>query len=147
MKHRLVKPTGLKKRWMLSSVSISVVLVIFAVLLFSLSIGIYYYSNVLADLRAKAETSTGFFKNYISQDYQNFYQSCVRFAQSFGESDVLELQFISPMGNWLQRPTDRGRDRQFRHATFSRPLQAVMLQVSAVPTPEPGNILWRSPAP
>lgn len=98
MKVRLKKITGLQKRWLINNVSIMIVLVILAVLVFSISIGVYYYSNVSSGLQAKAKTTTDFFGNYISQSYNDYFQSCTKFAQSFEESDVLELQFISVSG-------------------------------------------------
>lgn len=95
---KIKRVTGLQKRWFISNVSILVFLVVLVMILLSLSVGVYYYSSVSSDLRAKAETATGFFSNYISQDYNDYYQSCAEFAQNFGESDVLELQFISSGG-------------------------------------------------
>ena len=98
MKVRFKKITGLQKRWLINNVSVMIVLVILAVLLFSISMGVYYYSNVSSGLEAKAKTTTDFFGNYISQSYNDYFQSCIKFAQSFEESDVLELQFISARG-------------------------------------------------
>ncbi len=98
MKVRLKKITGIQKRWLVNNVSIMVALVIVAVLVFSLSIAVYYYSNVSSGLEAKAKTTTDFFGNYISQSYNDYFQSCIKFAQSFEESDVLELQFITARG-------------------------------------------------
>ncbi len=95
---KIKRVTGLQKRWFISNVSILMFLVVLVMLLLTLSVGVYYYSSVSSDLRTKAETATGFFSNYISQDYNDYYQSCAEFAQNFGESDVLELQFISAGG-------------------------------------------------
>ena len=64
----------------------------------TLSLGAYYYSNVRSGLEAKAKTTTDFFGNYISQSYHEYYQSCIKFAQTFEEKDKLELQFISANG-------------------------------------------------
>lgn len=98
MKVRFKRITGLQKRWLTNNVSIMIVLVILAVLLFSLSMGVYYYTNVSSGLEAKAKTTTDFFGNYISQNYNDYFQSCIKFAKSFEEGDKLELQFISARG-------------------------------------------------
>ena len=95
---KALKKTGLQRRWLLNSASIMVVLVVLVVIVFSAFIGVYYYSNVSSGLEAKAKTTTDFFGNYISQNYNDYFQSCVRFAQSFEENDVLELQFITAGG-------------------------------------------------
>jgi len=68
------------------------------VLTFSISFGIYYYSNVRVGLEEKAKTTTDFFGNYINQSYNEYYQSCIKFAQTFEEKNTLELQFISTNG-------------------------------------------------
>ena len=96
MKHR--KASGLKKRWLQNNVSIMLGLVVLTVLVFSILIGVYFYSSLSAGLRAKAKTTTDFFGNYISQSYNDYFQSCMKFAQSFEENDRLELQFISASG-------------------------------------------------
>lgn len=68
------------------------------VVIFSVSFSIYCYSNLRVALREKAKTTTDFFANYISQSYNEYYQSCIRFAQTFEEKNTLELQFISTSG-------------------------------------------------
>ena len=39
------------------------------------------------------------FGNYISQSYNEYYQSCIKFAQTFEDKNELELQFISTDGS------------------------------------------------
>ena len=90
--------SGLQRRWLRSGASLLVALVLFAVLLFSLTIGVYYRNGMEKGLEAKARTTADFFANYIGQNYNEFFQSCINFAQSFEESDALELQFISVSG-------------------------------------------------
>ena len=78
-----------------------VVLAALCVAAITLSLGAYYYSNVRSGLEAKAKTTTDFFSNYISQSYNEYYQSCIQFAQTFEEKDRLELQFITPDGRMV----------------------------------------------
>ncbi len=68
------------------------------VLVFSISFTVYCYSNLRIGLEEKAKTTTDFFGNYISQSYNEYYQSCIRYAQTFEEKNHLELQFISANG-------------------------------------------------
>ena len=58
----------------------------------------YYYSNMQADLEDRARTTTDFFAGYIDQTYNEFYQSCITYAQTFEDKDFLELQFINKQG-------------------------------------------------
>ncbi len=92
------KPYGIQRRWLRSSVSVALAFVILAVLIVSVALSIYYYSNVESSLVAKAKTTTDFFGNYISQSYNEYYQSCITYAQSFEEKNTLELQFINTRG-------------------------------------------------
>ena len=75
-----------------------IALVVSFVVIFSVSFSVYCYSNLRVGLREKAKTTTDFFANYISQSYNEYYQSCIRFAQTFEEKNTLELQFISTSG-------------------------------------------------
>ena len=75
-----------------------IALVVSFVVIFSVSFSVYCYSNLRVALREKAKTTTDFFANYISQSYNEYYQSCIRFAQTFEEKNTLELQFSSTSG-------------------------------------------------
>ena len=89
---------GLERRWLVNNVSVMVVLAALCVAAVTLCLGAYYYSNVRSGLEAKAKTTTDFFGNYISQSYNEYYQSCIQFAETFEEKDKLELQFITAGG-------------------------------------------------
>ena len=95
------KLAGLERRWLVNNVSVMVVLAALCVAAITLSLGAYYYSNLRSGLEAKAKTTTDFFSNYISQSYNEYYQSCIQFAQTFEEKDRLELQFITPDGRMV----------------------------------------------
>ena len=92
------KITGLEKRWLLNNVSIMIALVAACILTVTVSQAAYYYSNMRSGLESKARTTADFFGNYISQSYNEYYQSCIKFAKTFEDKDRLELQFISPGG-------------------------------------------------
>ena len=83
---------------MRNSVSLMIALVVGFVSVFSVSFAAYCYSNLRVGLEEKARTTTDFFGSYINQSYNEYYQSCIRFAQNFEEKNHLELQFISTSG-------------------------------------------------
>lgn len=93
-----MKSTGIQRRWIRNSLSLVVALVLVFVLVFSVSFTVYCYSNIRVGLEEKAKTTTDFFANYIGQSYNEYYQSCIRYAQTFEEKNHLELQFISANG-------------------------------------------------
>lgn len=114
------KMTGIQKRWFLNTVSVVVLLVVVAVVIVSLAISYYYYANMEYGLVAKAKTTTDFFGNYISQSYNDYYQSCITYAQTFEEKNTLELQFVrtsgqiiaSSYGQWAGRAPQTDDIRQ-----------------------------------
>ena len=90
--------SGIERRWFLGNVGIITLLTIACVLAVILSMAAYYDTNLRSGLETKAKTTTDFFSNYISQSYNEYYQSCIKFAKTFEEKDRLELQFISTNG-------------------------------------------------
>ncbi len=110
------KLAGLEKRWFLNNVSYMIALAVVCVATITISISVYYYSNIRSSLENKARTTTDFFGNYISQSYNEYYQSCIKFAQTFEDKDNLELQFISTSGKivassygqWAGQPPQTG---------------------------------------
>ena len=92
------KLSGIERRWILNNLSLVIALVVCFVAVFSVSFSIYCYSNIRVGLEEKAKTTTDFFGNYIGQSYNEYYQSCIRYAQTFEEKNTLELQFISTNG-------------------------------------------------
>ena len=93
------KNTGsLRKRWLINTVGVVLILGLVCVLAVTASFAAYYYSNMEADMRNRASATTAFFSDYINQDYSDFYQSCVTYAQTFEERNKMELQFINARG-------------------------------------------------
>lgn len=92
------KLAGLEKRWLINNVSTLIMLAVACVVLVTVLLAFSNYSSVRNGLESRAETTAEYFEKCISQSYQEYYQSCVRYAETFDEKDQLELQFISPSG-------------------------------------------------
>lgn len=92
------KVTGIQRRWLLNNMGIVILLTLLSVAAFAVSFGLYCYTSARVGLEEKAKTTTDFFENYINQSYNEYYQSCIKFAQTFEEKNTLELQFISTNG-------------------------------------------------
>ena len=100
---------GLRKRWLFNTAGLVLVLGLICVIAVTIAFSAYYYSNMEADLEYRAKTTTDFFSNYINQNYKEFYQSCIYYANNFEDRNTLELQFIdargrlvaSSYGNWV----------------------------------------------
>lgn len=94
-----MKVKGLRRRWMINTLSVVCVVGLLCVLLITVAFSEYYYSNMKADLRYRAKTVTEFFADYQNQNYNKYYQSCITYARTFEEKDKIELQFINMNGN------------------------------------------------
>ena len=106
------KASGLRKRWLLNTVGVIFALGMVCVLAVTASYATYYYSNMQSDMRFRAKTTSEFFEDYIDLNYNEYYQSCMTYAQTFEDRNDLELQFInkqgrivaSSYGNWVGLP-------------------------------------------
>ena len=90
--------SGIERRWFVNNVGVIMLLVLACVLGVVLYMAAYYDTNLRSGLENRAKTTTDFFSNYIGQSYNEYYQSCIKFAKTFEDKDRLELQFISPGG-------------------------------------------------
>lgn len=92
------KTGGLRKRWLINTVGVVFALGLVCVFAVTALFANYYYSNMLADMNGRAESTADFFAEYIDQDYNRFYQSCIIYAQTFEDKDTVELQLINNQG-------------------------------------------------
>ncbi|MBQ7801145.1 MAG: HAMP domain-containing protein [Oscillospiraceae bacterium] len=92
------KVGGLRRRWLMNTVGVICALGMVCVLVVTASFAAYYYSNMESDMRYRARTTTEFFADYINQNYNEYYQSCMTYAKTFEDRNDLELQFINKQG-------------------------------------------------
>jgi len=103
---------GLRRRWLKNTIGVIVALGLVCVLAVTASFAAYYYNSMESDMRYRARTTTEFFADYLDQNYNEFYQSCMTYAQTYDDRNDLELQFInrqgrivaSSYGNWAGLP-------------------------------------------
>ena len=89
---------GLRRRWLINTVGVVSALGLVCVLVVTMIFSAYYYSTMEADMRYRARTTTEFFADYINQSYNEYYQSCITYAQTFEDKNNIELQFIDAGG-------------------------------------------------
>ena len=103
--------SGLRGRWLTNTVIVFCILGLLCVAAVSGTFAAYYYSNMRSDMYSRAWQTTEFFSDYIGQNYEDYYQSCVTFAKTFDLRNRMELQFInsdgllvaSSYGDWVER--------------------------------------------
>jgi len=95
----MLKPGGLRRRWLINTAGVVFVLGLVCVMAVTATFAAYYYTYMQSDMEDRAETTTEFFANYLDQNYNAFYQSCITYAQTFEDRNILELQFINNQGD------------------------------------------------
>lgn len=92
------KIKGLRRRWLLNTVGVLCALGLLCVIVVTMVFSAYYYSNVTSDLKYRAMTTTAFFEDYLTQNYQEYYRACVAYTKTFENKNNIELQFIDASG-------------------------------------------------
>ena len=92
------KNKGLRRRWLLNTVCIFVPVGLVCVLAVTALFATHYYSTMESDMRYRARATTEFFGDYLNQSYNEYYQACITYTQSFEDREHIELQFINPNG-------------------------------------------------
>ena len=90
--------SSLRKRWLIKTMGVIFALGMVCVLAVTAIFASHYYSGMRSDLQERAESTADFFAEYLNQSYNEYYQSCITFAETFSDKDRLELQFISSEG-------------------------------------------------
>ena len=93
--------SSLRMRWLINTLGVILALGMVCVMAVTALFANYYYSNMRSDLQVRAEATASFFANYLNQSYNEYYQSCITYAETFSDKDRLELQFISKDGTLL----------------------------------------------
>ena len=92
------KNVGLRKRWLRNTVgTIAILGLVFAMLVTGVY-GYSCYSRMKDDLRQRAEATTEYFAAHMNQNYEEFYDSCMTYAQTFVDRDDVQLQFLDLSG-------------------------------------------------
>ena len=60
---------GLRRRWLLNTVLVVCALGLVCVFAVTAAFAGFYYSNMRSDMYSRAETTTGFFADYLNQSY------------------------------------------------------------------------------
>ncbi|MBR3979237.1 MAG: HAMP domain-containing protein [Oscillospiraceae bacterium] len=98
MKKPVFRIKGLRRRLLLNTVGVTTALGLVCVLIVTTMFAAYYQSAMEADMRYRARTTTDFFSGYLNLSYNQYYQSCITYAQTFEDKNDLELQFINADG-------------------------------------------------
>jgi len=92
------KAGGLRKRWLINTIGVVFALGLACVAAITFSFAVYYYNGMESDMSYRARTTVDYFTNHINHDYNEYYQSCINYANAFEGKNQIELQFINVDG-------------------------------------------------
>ncbi len=98
MANSKIEITGLRKRWLVSSLSPIFVVALLIAGTFCVVMANYYYNMMLDGLKTRAAHASEYFSSNAVTNFREFYQSASSFASEFSERDIMELQFINSSG-------------------------------------------------
>lgn len=98
MEKQSKRTSGLRRRWMTSSLLPVITILVLISALVSIGLGSAYYSNARSALEAKAAAGAEYFNTYAMTSYEEYYHSATLYANSFEDSDRIELQFLNSNG-------------------------------------------------
>ena len=90
------KITGIRKRWMVNSISVVLFIVLLAVAAFSAAMGSYYYSTLSESLKQKAENAISSFDYYRTE--AEYYDNARAVVAGEPISDKLEVEYLDADG-------------------------------------------------
>ena len=90
-----VKIRGIRRRWLMNSVAIVLLILALAVGAFATMLWSYYYDGTADDLERKATSSANGFRMYTRSDYRAAAQQAV---SNYEDKSRLELQFLDTTG-------------------------------------------------
>ena len=90
-----VKIRGIRRRWLMNSVAIVLLILTLAVGAFAAMLWSYYYSGTEGDLTQKATSTANGFRMYTRSDYRAAAQQTVN---NYEDKSRLELQFLDTTG-------------------------------------------------
>ena len=88
--------TGIRKRWMVNSISVVLFIVLLAVAAFSAAMGSYYYSTLSESLKQKAENAISSFDYYRTE--AEYYDNARAVVAGEPNSDKLEVEYLDADG-------------------------------------------------
>ncbi len=87
---------GIRRRWLVNSISVVILLLFIAVTAFSAAMANSYYTSVSTALENTVDAVTGFLEDYTESEYRSYVS---QYVATFESKDKLELQFLSRYGS------------------------------------------------
>ena len=97
------KRESIQQRWRWNILSLVALIVLVVVVAFSTINAAAYYASMRSGLETQAVTTSSFLSDYLGLSYQDYYNACVKLAESSREDEnetaTIERQFIDEQSN------------------------------------------------
>ena len=137
---------GIRKRWMVNSISVVLFIVLLAVTAFSAAMGSYYYSTLSESLSQKAESAVRSF-NYYRASGDSYYEYARTLVGSDQSSDQLEVEFLDASGQIRYSSSDLTAFRSPGTPDISRALSQGKTEVWTGSDPSTGEHIMAATSP
>lgn len=97
-KHTTFRIKGLQRRWLLNTVGVVFTLGLVCVLAITAVFAGYHYTSMESDLYYRARATSSLLNNYMNQEYDAFYLSCINYVETMADHDDTQLQFLRTDG-------------------------------------------------
>ena len=95
------KNRGLRRRWILNTVSVVGILGLVCALAITALFAGFLYANMESEMAQRTEATAAFFAEYLYEDYNLYYPSCITYAKTFEQNNSMELQFLDADGRLM----------------------------------------------
>ena len=137
---------GIRKRWMVNSISVVLFIVLLAVTAFSAAMGSYYYSTLSESLSQKAESAVRSF-NYYRTTGDSYYEYARTLVGGDQSSDQLEVEFLDASGKIRYSSSDLTAFRSPGTPDISRALSLGRTEVWSGSDPSTGEHIMAASSP
>ena len=137
---------GIRKRWMVNSISVVLFIVLLAVTAFSAAMGSYYYSTLSESLSQKAESAVRSF-NYYRASGDSYYEYARTLVGSDQSSDQLEVEFLDASGQIRYSSSDLTAFRSPGTPDISKALSQGKTEVWTGSDPSTGEHIMAATSP
>lgn len=107
---RMIRSTGITKRWLINTFAVVVIVMIALVTMGSMLLKDYYYNSIEQGLRQRSAVTINYFKSTLtsgvnSGDSAEYFNAAQAFAETFDGKDKMELQFLDASGEIIVSST------------------------------------------
>ena len=89
---------GIKRRWVTNNLIPICLLLVVAVLVFSVTVSYFLNSNLASQLETRADASAALFQTYINKSENEFFDGAHRYTEEFVDKDKMEFEVVGVNG-------------------------------------------------